>query len=264
MTPLLSDVSVNGQKIPAEAIAAEAQHHRAPKNKPGLAWTAAARALAIRTLLLQEARRRDLRADPQQVGDGLYETEDEALVRQVLDDSLDPPEPTDADLRAAYEATPDRWRAPTLYEAAHILLPVRPAEPNALANAQAQAEALLIELRRNPRSFDKLAREVSACPSRDTGGRLGQLISGDTVPEFEAAMDALAEGEIADAPVATRYGLHILRLDARAIGDVLPFEAAAPRIREMLEKAAWAQAARAFVDQLAESAEVKGIKLRAA
>lgn len=264
MTPLLSDVTVNGEAIPAEAIAAEAQNHPAPKAKPGLAWTAAARALAIRVLLLQEARRRGLVPDPQEVAEGKVETPDEALVRQIVDLVVVPEAPTDAEVRAAYEAAPDRWRAPTLYEAAHILLPVRPHDPVALAEAQAQAEALLAEIRRNPHAFDTLARENSACSSRDAGGRLGQLISGDTVPEFEAAMDALEEGAIAELPILTRYGLHIIRLDARAIGAVLPFEAVAPRIREMLEKAAWARAARNFVAELAAQAEVTGVNLKAA
>lgn len=264
MTPLLSDVTVNGESISAEAIAAEAQNHPAPKSKPGLAWTAAARALAIRALLLQEARRRGLAPDPQEVGAGRVETPDEALIRQVLDAALDPPPPTDADLRRAYEAAPDRWRAPTLYEAAHILLPVRPGDVDGLAAARLQADALLATITRSPRAFDGLARENSACPSRDAGGRLGQLISGDTVPEFEAALDALVEGAICAAPVQTRYGLHIIRLDARAPGAVLPFEAVAPRIREMLEKAAWASAARDFVTGLAAGAEVTGITLKAA
>lgn len=264
MTPLLSDVVVNGETISAESIAAEAQNHPAPRAKPGLAWTAAARALAIRALLLQEARRRGIEADPQMLGDDRQETAEEALIRQLLDQALVPAEPTDADMRACFEAEPGRWRAPTLYEAAHILFPVKPGDAAALAEARTAATTLLDELKRSPRSFDQLARKHSACPSRDAGGRLGQLISGDTVPEFEAALDALAEGELAGEPVATRYGLHIIRLDARALGDVLPFETVAPRIREMLEKAAWASAARDFVASLADNAEVSGVKLRAA
>lgn len=264
MTPFLSDISVNGETISAERIAAEAQNHPAPKSKPGQAWMAAARALAVRTLLLQEARRRGLVPDPQEIAEGQFETGDEALVRQVLDEALDPLSPTESELHAAYESMPDRWRGPTLYEAAHILLPVRPDDTRGLLEAQSQAEAILAELRRSPRAFDALAREHSACSSRDAGGRLGQLVSGDTVPEFEAAMDAMDEGSTSKTPVLSRYGLHIIRLDARAKGAVLPLEAVAPRIHEMLEKAAWGAAARDFVVGLAAGSEVKGISLEAA
>lgn len=264
MTSLFSEVVVNGETIATKVIAAEAQNHPTPKSKPGQAWTAAARALAIRVLLLQEARRRGLVPDPQEVAEGRVETDDEALIRQVLDAAVDPIAPTEADLRAAYDASPERWRAPTLYEAAHILFPVRPGDPAALTKARDEAAAVLIEVRQDPRAFDRLAREHSACSSRDAGGRLGQLISGDTVPEFEAMLDALDEGAIASEPVASRYGLHIVRLDARAEGSVLPFEAVAPHIRDVLEKVAWAKAARDFTAALVADAEVTGITLAAA
>ncbi|HGG63137.1 MAG TPA: peptidase, partial [Rhodobacteraceae bacterium] len=36
--PLFPDVFVNGQEISAADIAAEAQNHNAPKDKPGWAW----------------------------------------------------------------------------------------------------------------------------------------------------------------------------------------------------------------------------------
>ncbi|MCY0096766.1 peptidylprolyl isomerase [Hoeflea ulvae] len=261
---LMSDIAVNGETISAALIASEAQNHPAPRSKPGAAWMAAARALAIRTLVLQEAKRLGLVPDPQEVAEGQVETDEEALVRQVLDAALDPVEPDPASIRSAYDAAPDRWRAPTLYEAAHILFPVKPGDVVALAKAKAGASAVLTELQRDPRGFDNLAREHSACSSRDNGGRLGQLISGDTVPEFEAALDALDEGSLTPEPVGTRYGLHIIRLDARAQGAVLPFEAVAPRIAEMLEKAAWAKAGRDFVARLARDAEVTGINLIAA
>ena len=264
MQPLLADIAVNGETIAATAIAAEAQNHPAPKSRPGEAWQAAARALAIRALLLQEARRRGLRPDPQEIGEGLAETDDEALIRQVLDEAVDPPPPSDAEVRAAHAASPGRWRAPTLYEAAHILLPVPPGDVTARAAAWDEAAALIEKLRERPRDFGRLARAHSACPSRDAEGRLGQLTTGDTVPEFEAALEALDQGALCDTPVETRYGVHIIRLDARAPGEVLPYEAAAPMVRDMIAKRAWARAVRAFTAGLVARAEIDGITFQAA
>ena len=264
MTPMMSQITVNGEVIPTDAIAAEAQLHPAPKGKPGIAWRAAGRALTIRALILQEAGRLGLVPEPISGELGTIETDEEALIRQVLDQAIDAPAPTGAAIRAVYDADPGRWRAPTLYEAAHILLPVKPGDTEALAKARATAEAALARIAEDPRAFDRLVRELSACSSRDSGGQLGQIVTGDTVPEFEAALDALAEGEVASAPVATRYGLHVIRLDARAAGDILPFEAVEPRIREALEKAAWAKAAKAFTAALAEAAELTGVDMKAA
>jgi peptidyl-prolyl cis-trans isomerase C len=51
-------VTVNGVTIAHDLISREAQNHPSPK--PIDAWRAAARALAVRELLLQEARRLEL------------------------------------------------------------------------------------------------------------------------------------------------------------------------------------------------------------
>jgi peptidyl-prolyl cis-trans isomerase C len=252
---------VNGETISAAAIAAEAQNHPAPPGKPGVAWTAAARALVVRALLLQEARCLGLAPQPQSLGGGRRETDDEALIRAVIEVHVAPAPPNEAACRAVYARSPDRFHAPTLYAAAHILLPAAQEDAAGRSAAATTAGILLAELVRDPGAFDRLARAHSACPSREAGGRLGQVLAGDTVPEFEAALDRLSPGQIASEPVATRYGLHVLRLDARAEGAVLPYEQVAPRIRESLEKGAWVVAAKQFVATLIARAEITGINL---
>lgn len=257
-------ISVNGALISAERIAAEAQHHPAPPRQPGVAWRAAAMALTMRELLLQEARRRGLAPAPVEVAPGLLETDEEALVRQLLEATIAPAEPDEAELLQVYERDPNRHRAPTLYEAAHILFPAPPGDAQARSAARQRAEAVLAILREEPHRFTEQARQHSACSSRDSGGLLGQVSAGDTVPEFEAALETLDEGRIGAEPVETRYGLHVIRLDARARGSVLPFETVAPRLRAAYEKAAWLRAARDFAAGLAREAELSGIDLEAA
>lgn len=257
------DVIVNGGRIAAADIAAEAQNHAAPRGERGAALRAAARALAVRELLLQEARRMELSPEPRTLSRGRRETEDEALIRTVIETRVEPTTVSEAACRAFHAANSDQFRAPTLYEAAHILLPA--SEDDVLNRAQAlsTAKVLLSELECSPEAFDRLARSHSACSSRDAGGRLGQIVSGDTVAEFEAALDSIEVGHISPAPVATRYGVHIVRLDARAAGGVLPYESVAPRIREMFEKNAWAHAAKAFVADLIAAAEITGVNFGA-
>ncbi len=261
---LLRDITVNGRVIPAATIAAEAQNHPAPKGKPGAAWTAAARALALRQLMLDEAAARGLVAEPQAVAEGRIETEEEALTRQLMEMAVMPDRVDEADLRAAYDAAPDRFRAPPLWEAAHILIPAAPGDGTARKGARALAEGIIAELARNPARFAALAAEHSACDSRSSGGFLGQIGPGDTVPEFEAVLRDLPEGTIAPDPVESRFGLHVIRLDARAEGAVLPYAVVALRLRAAAEKAAWVRAARAFTEKLAARAEVTGVTLSAA
>lgn len=264
MKPLMPEVRVNGTVIAPEAIAAEAQNHPAPKGKPGHAWQAAARALALRALLLDEARARGLVPAPAELEPGRIETPDEALIRQLLEQAVTPEPVDEARLRAIHAAAPDRFRAPTLYEAAHILIPAAPGDSAARDRARAMAGALAAELAKAPGRFAELAREHSACSSRANGGLMGQIAGGDTVPEFEAALDRLQPGEIGAEPVETRFGFHVVRLDARAEGAVLPFASVLPRLREAEEKAAWLRACRSFVNALTARAEITGVTLAAA
>ena len=214
--PLQPEVEVNGEVIASALIAAEAQNHPAPPGKPGLAWRAAARALAVRALLLQEARRLGLAPTPCEVAPGRRETDDEALVRAVIEANVRPVAPDEATCRAFYSVRAERFRAPNLYEASHILLPAAPDDPAARAAAREIATAFISEIVRDPGAFGRIAREHSACDSRANGGRLGQISAGDTVPEFEAALETLAEGAV--TPGAGRNALRPPRHPSRRAG----------------------------------------------
>jgi len=106
-SPLFPDVIVNGETIPSAEIAAEAQNHTAPSDKPGLAWRAAARALAVRSLLLQAAAKDGMEPAPEPRGPGREETGSEALIRAYIDKNLQLAPITEADCRKIYEARPE-------------------------------------------------------------------------------------------------------------------------------------------------------------
>ncbi|MCB1406239.1 MAG: peptidylprolyl isomerase [Rhodobacteraceae bacterium] len=260
---LFPDLIVNGETVPHAAVAAEAQNHEAPKGKPGIAWRKAAKAIAVRTLLLQEARRREIVAERAEVGPGRFETDEEALIRGLLEMAVDVPEPTEEQIRAEWLRDPSRFRSPPLWEVSHILIACDPRDEPARAKAQDTATALLEQVRAKPRDFARQAAEHSDCGSKSSGGALGQLSPGDTVPEFEAALRGMAEGDLSPAPVLTRYGYHLIRMDAVAEGAVLPFEAVRQKISEAIEKATWARGAKDFVDALVGGATISGVDLTA-
>ena len=257
---LFPDVAVNGESIPSAAIAAEAQHHEAPKDKPGIAWRKAAQAMAIRALLLQEARRRGLAPEPAELAPSRFETEDEALIRALLDEAVRPDPVTPEAVRAEWEADPDRYCSAPLWDVSHILCACDPRDEAARLAAEARAKAILARLDASAAGFADAARQ-SDCGSKASGGHLGQIGPGDTVPEFERALRTLSEGAMTPAPVLSRHGWHIIRLNAIAPGQVLPFETARPRIAEALEKAAWARASRDFVAALGAGATITGASL---
>jgi peptidyl-prolyl cis-trans isomerase C len=252
-------VSVNGVEISRAAIARETQNH--PAARPIEAWQAAARALVIRELLLQEARRLSLVPAPVGDGEGRRETDEEALIRQVLEQEAATPEPDEDTCRRYFERNAGRFRTADLSEASHILLPA--GDDGSLPAAAAKAETIIAALEADPSAFAALAREHSACPSRETGGHLGQIGPGQTVPEFERALPGLPVGRVTGEPVRTRYGLHVVRLDRRIEGRALPFELVREPIAAFLRDRVRQVAERQYLSILAGRARIEGVALEA-
>ncbi len=259
MLPKGHGVRVNGIAIPRDLIAREIQHH--PSRTPGAAWKAAARALAVRELLLQEAHRLAIAAEPMADGDGRRETEDEAAIRALVAQEVQTPQGDMATCRRYYEQNRRRFRSPDIYEAAHILFATDQADQAGYAQARAAAEATLAVLRDDPRQFAALAAIHSACASAAQGGNLGQISKGQTTPEFEQALFALQPGTMAMEPIATRYGFHIVRLDRKLEGRELPFELVADRIAQFLQEAVQRRALAQYIARLAGAAHIEGVDL---
>jgi len=107
--------------------------------------------------------------------------------------------------------------AVTQTHARHILIKVNQVVP---AN---EARRKLVELKERlankAATFPELARLYSNDGSAAKGGDLGWLYPGDTVPEFERAMDALQPGQISD-PVESPFGYHLIQVIERKTDDV--------------------------------------------
>jgi peptidyl-prolyl cis-trans isomerase SurA len=68
-------------------------------------------------------------------------------------------------------------------------------------------------------SFAELARLHSEDATASKGGELGWLATGDTVPEFERAMDTLAVDQVSE-PVRTQFGFHLIQVLERKTEDM--------------------------------------------
>ncbi len=71
----------------------------------------------------------------------------------------------------------------------------------------------------NGDKFEDLARQYSEDGSANSGGDLGWVNPGDTVPQFEKAMHALALEEISE-PVRSPFGWHIIQVLERRKQDM--------------------------------------------
>jgi peptidyl-prolyl cis-trans isomerase SurA len=100
--------------------------------------------------------------------------------------------------------------------ARHILIKVN--EQTSEADAKTKIDRLRERLVGGA-NFEELARANSEDASNARGGDLGWLSAGDTVPDFEHAMDRLAVNEISQ-PVRTPFGWHLIQVLERRKQDV--------------------------------------------
>jgi len=101
--------------------------------------------------------------------------------------------------------------------ARHILLKVTPTM--SAADAKRKLADLKERLDNKASSFEELARLYSNDTSASKGGDLGWLYPGDTLPEFEKAMNDLKPGEVS-AVVETSFGYHLIEVLERKSEDV--------------------------------------------
>ena len=247
----MTGIQVNGRCIDEDAILREMQYH--PAENVAAARRAAAEWLVIRALLLDRAHAL-----------GVDEADESAAVQAVIDREVDIPEPAEAECRRYYDNNPARFSSPDLVEAAHILLAAAPDDEAQRDRAEAQAGELIDTLSGTPERFGELARAHSACDSKHIDGRLGQLSRGDTVPEMETFLFNLEEGQLSPIPVKTRYGLHVVRVDKRVPGRLLPYETVADKVADYLKEASWRRAFRQYVQLLAGDARISGFDIAAA
>jgi peptidyl-prolyl cis-trans isomerase C len=196
--------------------------------------------------------------------DGRRETGEEATVRALVAQEVRVPQADAESGRRYYEQNRARFRSADIYEAAHILFAADCADAKAYGEARAAATAALAALRAQPERFAELAQTLSACPSGQQGGNLGQITAGETTPEFERALMGLAPGTIAPEPVATRYGFHIVRLSRKHEGRELPFELVADRIADYLNESVRRRATAQYIARLAGMAAIEGVELASA
>lgn len=88
--------------------------------------------------------------------------------------------------------------------------------------SETEAKQRLINLKErieNGANFTELARLQSEDASASRGGDLGWLSPGDTVPEFERAMNGLEPGQVSD-PVQSPFGWHLIQVIERRSEDM--------------------------------------------
>ena len=150
----------------------------------------------------------------------------DALLAKIDKESAPSDAMAEGQARNIYKAKPERFQAPEQVQVRHILI------AGTEGASRAQAEKLLEEIKGGA-DFAQLAKERSADPgSAAKGGDLGMFAKGRMVPEFDEAAFALKKPGDLSGVIETKFGFHILKLDARKPAGMRPFE----EVREELVK----------------------------
>lgn len=150
----------------------------------------------------------------------------DALLAKIDKESMPSDAVAEGQARNIYKAKPERFQAPEQVQVRHILI------AGTGTVARAQAEKVLEELKAGA-NFEQLAKERSADPgSASKGGDLGFFAHGRMVPEFDDAAFALKQPGDLSGIVETKFGFHILKLDARRAAGTRSFD----EVREELLK----------------------------
>ncbi len=249
----MADITVNGEQIMENDVAAEMQYHPAASKEQ--AFHLAAQALVVRTLLLQRANQLGIQAEPN------ADQDDESIIDQLVEKEVLTPEADDKACRNYFSSNRDKFKTTDLIEVSHILIAAAPDDVKARRQAHELAESILTQLQQGI-AFEALAEMYSVCPSKQEGGHLGQISRGQTVEEFERQVFVLSETGIAKKPIESRYGFHIVRIDQREEGKWLEYDAVKQRIADYLHDRVKHKALSQYIEYLASEAVIKGFDLQ--
>ncbi len=173
-------------------------------------------------LLLLDAKRNLLEAEADFKAQ-LAKIKDNLLTSYAAEKAIANVSVSDADAKKYYDENSDKFTSEEAVDASHILV-----ESEELANA------LLAKIKAGEISFEDAARENSTCPSGKSGGSLGEFGRGQMVAEFDAAVFAMAEGEISSSPVKTQFGYHLIKLNAKKEAAPMEYDAIKDEIKDAL------------------------------
>jgi peptidyl-prolyl cis-trans isomerase D len=168
---------------------------------------------------------------PEQARVEYVELSADALAAQI-------PVPADEVKRAYDEGVQQgRFGEPEQRRASHILISVKAdAKDEDKKAAQARAQAIAEQVRKNPKSFADVAKKESQDPgSGAQGGDLGFFGKGSMVKAFEDAAFAAKKDDIV-GPVQSEFGWHVIKVTDIKPAKVKSLADATPELEAQMKK----------------------------
>lgn len=239
------------------------------------------RQLIEEKLLLSEARKRKLTADPKEIQGRLDQVKErfssqeefeetlsrQGLVVEDLDeryrDQIIIGKLVDEEVRHQISVSPLEVME---YYNSHLVefdLPERIRIKNILIRAEKEEEEEesfvriheIAGMLGNGRSFEELAKQYSEGPNADEGGLMGLVGKGDLSPELETVVFSLLAGEISGI-VKSPLGYHLFKVEERILARVKPLTEAQQEIQDRLRRQKYEIRYKLFIDELKAKAYI--------
>lgn len=222
-------------------------------------------------LILQEADRRGLKANDDQVADLRKQlqgqstdeefatlmseqkiTEDQLnsqLEKQVIINALQENllQEIDVDPKAYYDEHQDQFAVGERVKASHILV-----------KTEEEAKEIIKELN-DGADFAQLAKEKSLDGSKQNGGDLGYFTREQMVEEFSDAAFSQEVGTYSKEPVKSEFGYHIIYVTDKKPAGTMEFSEVEQSIKSQLTNQEFSKKVNDMLDQLKNDAEIEYI-----
>jgi parvulin-like peptidyl-prolyl isomerase len=239
-----------------------------------------AQKLIDETLLLQEAKRRDVKPDPAQVKKEIDEEtaqfqqqadwekskdqiiasvrpdiEKDNIIGQLEQQVRDIPKPSVEQIRQYYKDHPDKFTAPEKWNVSIILLKVDASSPGEVWRETMDFADKLVKKLRDGENFEELARIHSGDESAVNGGNMGYIHSGMLSKPAQKVLISMDAGQISE-PVMLLKGVAIFRLNGIQGDRLNPFEKVKDRATDLLERQMADEAWKNLIIKLRESSNI--------
>src|SRR5689334_4740034 len=146
-----------------------------------------------------------------------------------------------AEILRAYSANKESYRVPARVKVRHIEIdapapaPGAKVDPKAVDAARAKAQDVLKQVKAGG-DFAALAKQYSQdSGSKEKGGELDWLVTGQTAPEFEKVAFTQNKGQISDV-VQAGYTFHIIQTEDKEVAHLKPLAEVKPELEEALKQ----------------------------
>ncbi|RRA48671.1 peptidyl-prolyl cis-trans isomerase [Acidipila sp. EB88] len=162
---------------------------------------------------------------------------------------------TQGDEQQYYDAHKDQFMTPEQVKLSEILVPTADADNAAdVAKAQSKADDLETQLK-GGKDFAELAKASSGGSTAAQGGELGDYKRGQLPKVLEDDTFSLKTGEYT-APIRTKQGFVILKVNAHTDAGQQPFSAVQPQVEDAIGMQKMQPALRSYLTRLREEAYI--------